>query len=509
MSLFKWGLAILTWSIDEFGTTICKKRIKTSLERRAPSNPYFFKRTFTIHHSIPHPVLRSSVEPIKLQHRKPITVQELKLQQDKWIKGKYYIEEHRATNLHHDFSIVVNGKVYRMARTPSINNKKQGFLNLFPGPKEKSSWIPQPEHTIKEVPNPSIIKEGYGKGTTKVLKHGGCLINLSHGNNMHVMFEGIEGTYVFIETPNNQTLMMRKMHQPINIGKHKMLDRRDISNYINDPNYIFSTKKDGAGIEWMITESNGHKYLQIFSWRPDAKLRKKFNIHTQIEHTARLKLCDQEVNSKTPLATGRGELWCKGENGLSHINAILNSLPYQSRQLQHKPYLYIHDITTIEGKDISKLPYNEKLLLMESIHKADPRFKIPKHALLPSAKQSLWNHCKAEPGIDGVVAWKINQPSPKAIKLKFKHDQDNWYPATIVDIIPQTGKHHKTYGYPVIENEFGKQFTCSGVGLNETTKADMITNPDNWISTGVRYSAERHFPSGTPFQPIIKELKTE
>lgn len=509
MSIFKWGMAVLTWSLDSVVSPFMHRKIHDSLAKRAPKDPYLFRRTY--HRFDCPPVTttnNSSIQAIPLQQRKSVKMSDINIPPNTWVKGEYYLEEHDSSHLHNDFSIIIANKVYRVARTPSIGNKKSGFMDLFPGPGEKVSWIPQPEHFKKEVPNPPVISSGYGKGTTKVISKGHCLVNMSHGGNMHVLFDGIEGTYVFVEASNGSTLMMRKLHKPINFGKHKMVDRRNIADYINDPSYIFSTKKDGAGVEWTITESKtGHKHLQIFSWRPDAKLRKKYGVDTQIEHTQRLKLCDKEVHPSTPLAEGRGEIWCKGENGLLHVNAILNSLPYRSRQLPYQPYLYIHDLVNYEGKNVENLPYDQKLTLMEKVHTSDHRFKIPKHTAKPQAKHAMWEKLKKEPSIDGVVAWKTGQSNAQAIKLKFKHDTDNWYPGTIVDIIPQRGSNK--YGYPVVENLQGVQFTCSGVGLTEDIRTHMLKNPDEWIGTGIRYSAERHFESGTPFQPVIKEIGSE
>ena len=503
MNLLKLTLAIATWCIDDFGIYYGRRKIKNYLESKAPSNPYLYKRiTIKTTHDCPQS------NQLPLQKRSPLKMTDLKLKPGIWKEGEYYIEEHNSSHLHNDFSIIVNGKVYRLARTPSKENKKAGFMGLFPGPGEKVAWIPQPEHLIKEVPNPPIITEGYGKGTTKVVNKGKCLVNISHSNNMHVIFDGIEGTYIFVEANNGSTLMMRKLHTPINFGKHKMLDKRDVDTYINDPNYIMFAKKDGAGIEWKIVKSaTGHKHLQIFSWRPDAKLRKKYGVNTQIEHTQRLKLCDKEVHPNTPLAEGRGEIWCGGPNGLLHVNSILNSLPFKARKQPYNPYLYIHDIVTLEGKKVEHLSPKEKLSIMQSIYQADKRFKIPPHALSSASKKKLWNKCKKEDSVDGVIAWKYNELYAKGIKLKFKHDRENFHPATIVDIVPQEGSNK--FGYPILENLQGIQFKSSGVGLTEEVKSDMLKNPDNWIGIGVRYSAERHFNKGTPFQPIIKEWNTE
>jgi len=502
-AVVSYAAATFKFSMDNVGKAELQSRIKTKVCKRYADvkSPFLTIRLLN-----PDIVVEQGV----LQLRDPVFIKDLVVKPNTWTKGEYFIEEHDASHLHHDVSIVVNGKVYRMARTPALTNQKSGFLGILPGPGEKSQFVLQPEHLVKEVPNPSVITEGYGKGTTKVVKTGFCYVNVSSNGNLHAVFEDIDGVYVFIEK-DKSVLITRKMNEPMGFGKHVMRDDRNIDAYINNPDFWFCEKLDGSAIEWQIVDKGGRKHLVVHSYRPDAKLRKKYHIETQIDHTYRIKIADALLPDDIPLAKGRGEAWIKGSDGPSKVTSLLNSGVAKARDLPYSPEIYIHDLLEWEGKDVSKLSYREKLNLMEQLNEKDKRLQVPNCATTPTTKRNMWDRNRNRQDIDGVVAWPVNESGSslkgRATKLKYKHDQDNWYPATIVDIVPQKGEHNEKYGYPILENQWGVHFKSSGLGLDETTKADMLANPDKWIGQPVRYSAERHFETThLPFQPVLKSF---
>jgi len=494
-------LAVAKEALEVFPLHINRAReiAKTKIDTNKPFYPYVTQR-------IKYKNMNSTN---LLKDRKVVSLKDLPVKPNGFIEGKYFIEAHYATHFHHDLSIIVNDKVYRVARTPSLLNKKSGYLGLFPGPKEKTSWVLQPEHMINEVPNPPEIVEGYGKGESTVVREGKCFVNMSYNGNLHVIFEGIDGVYVLIEK-DNMALVIRKENESSWIGKHVMKDDRDVEKYLNDPEYICSEKLDGAAIEWQIVNKGGKKHLVIHSYRPDAKLEKKYGIRKQIDHTYRVKIADEPLPDNIPEAKGRGELWYPGEGGLTKISSLLNSNLVKARESEITPQLYIHDLIEYEGKNVSDLPYERKLSLMENINGLDKRFNIPTMAWSTEDKQRLWKSGKQKQGIDGIITWKIGSKdrtnTGRAIKLKYKHDQDNWYPATITDIIPQRGDRSEEFGYPVLENQWGTRFQSGGLGLTEEIRRQMRNNPEEWIGKPVRYSAERHFPNHKPFQPVIKEF---
>lgn len=492
------GASLFKLFMDEYGKDHVKKRVKSSIMRRKPYSPYALVRLF------------DDPPSDNLQFREVVYISDLSLSPSSWYSGKYYIEEHNAQHLHHDMSIIVNDKVFRVSRTPAVSNQKKGFLGIFPGPGEKSSWVLQPEHYVNEVPNPPVITEGYGKGTTKVIQKGNCFVNLSRAGNLHVMFSEIDGIYVFVPR-DNSVLMMRKLNRGTGVTKHIMRNAYDVEPYISDDKYWFFEKMNGAAVEWQVIERDGVKYLTLFSWRPDAKLRKSYEYDTQIEHTYRTSICDEPVPDNIPVSRGRGELYCEGHYGLSHLGSILNSLPANARSKSWKPKLYIHDVLEWDGKDVSHSSYRDKVDLMESMYRNDHRFHVPKHAKTERGKRSLWEKGKKYfPQVDGVVAWPVDEEGEtlqgRATKLKYKHDEDNWYPATIVDIEPQRGEHGEKFGYPVLENQWQVRFKSSGLGIDEETKASMRKDPEGWIGMPVRYSAEFHFPNHKPFQPVLKRF---
>lgn len=507
-----------------------KRSIKIKINDRYESSEHYISRRL-------FKLFKEGYDNDAIKDREILKVGDLGLEPGIWYKGEYYIEEHNSSNLHNDFSIVVNRKCYRMARSLSFTekvrrsrgylevnqrerrsfitgtefhkNRTKGYLGIFPGIGEKVGWVLQPEHLPSEVPNPSFIEQGYGAGTTKIVRKANCYVQVSKSGHLHIIPEGSDLSYVIIETKDNQALVIPKVHEGTWYGKHQMIDDRDYQRYISDDNYWFFEKKDGAAVEWKVVKTaSGDKHLQIFSWRPDAVAEKRYGVRKQIDHTYRLHICDKPLPDDFPIVSGRGEIWCGGEQGLEHTSSILNSHPYRARSLPWRPYLYVHDIVEYEGGNVKHLPYDQKLQIMENLHDKDLRFKIPPYAKTQKGKVSLWKVAKKEPSVDGVIAWNINDSESKPVKLKFKHGTDHWHAATIVDIEPQKGEKGRYYSYPILENKQGIRFKSSGLGLTNEMKSDMSDNPNKYIGLEVRYSAEKHFDSGTPFQPVIKEINS-
>lgn len=428
-----------------------------------------------------------------------------------WTDGQFFIEEHDASHFHHDLSIIVNGKVYRMARTPSEGNLKSGFMGLFPGPGEKSGWILQPEHYVYEVPNPAVIDDGYGAGTSTVVAKGKCLVRISPSGNLDVIFEGIDGVYSFVEK-GNQSLMIRKFTKGPGIGKHKMKvgKNAELSAYISNNDIIFVPKYNGAAVDWeVVRHTDGHKYLRIYSWRPDKKLANKYQVENQIDHTHRLVLCDQPLGDDFPICKGRGELWVAEPHGLLKINGVLNSGTFVSRNNpdNQKLILVVHDLVKHQDfKEVYTLPYEDKLKIMAVLEQMDDRFWAPVYTDDPDRKKLMWDTLIKDPSYDGVIIWEKGQ-FERPTKMKFKHEESFWHQGVIVRLEPQLGQHSDKYMYPIIQNEEGAEFKCAGKGLTQEIKADMYNNPKKYIGRGVYYSAEHHFPdSGLPFQPVLVEI---
>lgn len=441
-----------------------------------------------------------------LKDRKPVRLINLPIQKEKWVKGRFFLEKHKATTEHYDLSIIVSNKVYRVAR--SSVESKSGFMGVFPGPGEKSWWALQPEHKVTEVPNNKVIKSGYGAGTTRVLKKGSCIVRKSQSGNMEIVFDSIDGTYAFIEKLDGVLLVRKKVRSPW-IGKHKMRDDRSFSKYLKSSDFAIAAKKDGAAVDWTITkDKHGNKLLRVFSYRPDAKAEKRYGVRQQIEHTEKLHLADSPLNPEVPEAEGRGELWLGGKDGLGRLTAFLNSNSVKARNKGVRPYLYMHDVTKLNKKDVSGLTHREKLSILKNLHKKDLRLKVPPIAVTSQGKQNLLRKTKKESMVDGVIAipldYRSDTPKGRLVKLKFRHDKDNEHEATIVSIKNQKGPRGEHLAYPVLENKYGARFVASGKGLTEKVKKDMAANPMKYIGKTVTYVSERHFNSGLPWQPTIK-----
>jgi hypothetical protein len=490
-------------TLDIFGSILINKvksNIKTKLIKDYyPNNSTTLKKRYM-----------KTYDNNEIKKREIANGTSLNASQD-WEDGEYYIEAHNASHFHHDLSIILNNKVYRMARTPSKNNTKLGFLGLFPGPKEKASWILQPKHLINEVPNPGIIDDGYGAGTSKVIASGNCLVRISENNNIEVIFDQFDGVYAFVEK-DKQCLVIRKYTQGPNLGgKHKMKTGKlsDLDSYNKSDKLIYVPKYDGSAVEIVVEKKDGHKYLRIYSWRNDKKMFKKYNVENQIDHTYKLKICEKEVNLDIPCFQGKGEVWIDEPIGFLQLTSVLNSGTYKAHKdpNNQKIKLVLHGIDWHENyKNIKDMNYLNKLEVIKEISNSDKRFICPSFVVTESDKKLLWTFLRSKGSYDGVIIWNKAQ-SKEPMKIKFKHEEEFYHQAVIVRLEPQSGQHSDKYCYPILQNEEGVEFKASGIGLTNEVKADMFNFPKKYIGRRTYYSAERHFlESGLPFQPILKEI---
>lgn len=494
-----YGLATLMVLYENFGLRP-EKKLKAKITRRIveavrPHNKMLQERY------MPTPVNKRPVQKLE----------GLNLKTEEWYEGHWYVEEHDASHLHNDFSIVVNNKVYRMARTPSSSNKKKGHLGLFPGPKEKVAWKLQYEHYPNEVPNRAILDDGYGAGTTKVVDKGRCMVRLSRNGNLDCAFEGVDGVYSLIEK-DKDCLVIRKFKAGPEIGKHKMKVgiNTELQAYCDNPDYVFVAKYEGSHCDWQVVKhTDGKKYLRVYSWRLDKRLHTKYGVDNQIDHTHKLLLCDEPFSDDMPICSGRGELWIGGKKPLTDLNGVLNSGTYVARANPNnaRVQLIVHDIVEHEDIDLEHYNYEQKLVVFEDLHRRDDRFNVPEWTKSQKGKEKLWQHLKTNPAFDGIVAWDSKSPDKRAVKIKFKHEPEFAHQGYIVAVEDQTGVHSDKYSYPIIENEEGVRFKCAGKGMTNELKADMHKNPHNYIGRKVYYSAEEHFEeSGLPRQPVLKEI---
>lgn len=360
----------------------------------------------------------------------------------------------------------------------------------LPGPGEKRLAIENDPHTVDDFDGE--IKEGYGKGTKKLLWSGQTIlktdgkiklgkVNLHEHNadraGLHYDFvaEGIEpntkqfevniptgaykGRYAFIATKQG-TLVTRMQDRGIILPK---------------PQFNLKDR------EWLKQLDGGNDEV-IAEWKPDGSLanvviegdRAIFRSHREEGKPYYDKLPALEwLNNKSRFLSNR--LLFKGPNlnntvlkgelfhleGAARVGGILNSGADKAVQYQneHGPVkIYVWDIAKLRGKDVTELPYMQRRELYESAVKEIRRFNkfwevVPARTrAFVSWYDQIITDPRGLPFSEGVVIKKgDSKASEPWHKVKFRDTMD----VTVVDILEGAGKRAGAAGRLLVQTNGG------------------------------------------------------
>jgi hypothetical protein len=433
---------------------------------------------------------------------------------------EYWIEEHNAerAGLHYDITVRADdGRYYRWAT-------KDPMWDQF-GAHTKMLWLLQPEHTKPN--NPAIITEGYGKGTTRVIEHGNCLL-YTKNDHLHIVFGEHRGVWSWVPASNLGPkaekaggLMVRA--NPRRIPRtpknhYKVIGNESVDKYINDSNYLELVKKDGARGNFKFAIVDGEANFSIGSYRQDKRLNKSSGFDEGIDWTDKLRDRVHQIETGFSGSTGRSITRKYGRNNrfvvegvaevwlddFQDLNARLQYNDVTAALQSRRPYIYMFNITSVNGKDWGEVPYREKIALIEAIHEANPNtpLKVPAYASTPIGKRTLLKMARREDGVDGVVFQRLDGNET----LKHKWREEITLP--IVDVkqeVSITGRP-KESAIPIFEYK-GREFTSTGK-LDSDIKYDMYKNPEGFIGTeaDISYTRMSKVENGVPFQPIVERV---
>jgi hypothetical protein len=355
------------------------------------------------------------------------------------------------------------------------------------------------------------IGPGYGEGTVKIIERDNAEIIYADDN--EIRFNVYRGNtvreYLLKRTSGNQWLFMDVTDDrsslpdvPDDRPKFKEIPIEDAKKYINEPNYLFSRKDDGVQVVYYF-KPNGK--LKIFS--PRASVLSETGL---IDHTYKI---PHLFNIHVPELKGtvaRGELFLvsKKTGRFIPINEIIkytNSNTWTARavlnQLGAIPRTTIFDIEKYKGKDVSKLPYAEKLKLMFEIASKVPGIEIPEYAVTPEEKIDLMERIrtgKVPETIEGIVIQNIANWQ-KPLKAKFKKEVDVY----VREILPAKGsmKGIAAGGFAYSLTPDGPIVGAVGTGFTLEEKIDMWKHPEKYIGRVARIRTIEQLPSGAYRQP--------
>ena len=287
---------------------------------------------------------------------------------------------------------------------------------------------------------------------------------------------------------------------PLYRPKYEERQPAKVTEYIEDDNYAFQPKIDGAHVLLSLEE-----HPRVYSYRKSSRSPRL------IQHTYKVKDLDKiEVPKGLRGTVLRGELYATNDTGqpvpISELGALLNSSTENSLDIQEllglKPKISLFDIHKYKDKIVEKEKYSEKLEMLKEIEKFlngnKIDIKIPNTARTKEEKQRMFSEIDEQKALEtreGVVAWNLNEREKNPIKIKIRPDFDVY----IRNIYPQaTGKMKGKLagGFEYSLTPKGKVMGHVGTGFKHSLKKDMIENPKKYIGRVAKVKALAQFPSG-------------
>lgn len=360
----------------------------------------------------------------------------------------------------------------------------------WPKPGQYVWAIQQPTHTVKYMDFSGVIPEGYGAGKVSLKERD--KVEVVRSTPHHITFYRYTGRgpeeytlhrihgkawKLYNKTPTRETLEI-----PDSKRKYKQIPINKIDLSKNDE--LMSAKIDGAHVVLSIPRKG---ITRVFSYR-----KAKKNPTGLIEHTQKIKGLEKGVR---PLGVKgsivRAEAYARDAKTnrplpAETIGGMLNSNVWKSREAQKEKgrlRLALHDIDVYKGKDVSDLPYEEKLELLKQIKDALPKgvAELPQYAISPRAKANLLKkivsgeHPQTE---EGIVLWPLKKsPPPTKAKITKEHD------VYIRKIFPGEGKYkgRGAGGFLYSHTPNGPIVGRVGTGLSDELREDMHRNPDKYL----------------------------
>jgi hypothetical protein len=334
------------------------------------------------------------------------------------------------------------------------------------------------------------IPEGYGKGTKTLLSSQTVIVKLGSKTfpakmNYHVhdaeragihndlVVEGIKpgtgqwemnipsgpykGRYAFIDTPKGNKIIVPMKDEAIILPKPTLrMKPTEWLKTIDPSEYVFEVKWDGSVGNCVITKNQ----------------RAVFRSHRETKNDYYDKLPQlEDLNNYSRLWTSRrlfpgpdheksvivGELF--HPDGPGRMGGILNAAADKSRQIQElkgKATFIVWDIAKYKGRDVSKLPYEQRRQMAEEVV-SDIRLFNPNWSLVEAMPEggdptAFYNSVTSGKNFwegEGIVVKAKNSVMGDTwIKVKASEPVD----MPVVEVLEGTGKYFNSTGKLVVEN---------------------------------------------------------
>jgi len=372
----------------------------------------------------------------------------------------------------------------------------------MPVPGDKVLAVRTFDHSTDYMPFQGKITERYGMGTVKRVAYEPTELtymspekirfNLYRGQGPEEFLMNRVGAKLWL-LRNTTVTRLRHPEIPDFKPTYKEVHFSDVD--VNRSDEILQPKIDGAHVIIHLRKAGEHP--RVYSHRP-AKNR----AHDLIEHTHKFEsLFKRKVPKELEGLILRGEAFVQ-VNGKARDAEIttgtLNSAVWGSREKQKfmgNLALKIYDVQSFKDRDLSGIPYGEKLDLLKRVQKEIPSLEVPEIAVTPDEKTKMLRRIEGGTHPDtneGVVAWNLS--GGPAVKAKRKPDFDVY----IRKINSGAGKYEDTaagsFSYSLTPT--GPVVGNVGSGFSDKLRKDMLENPKKYVGKLATVRAQKQYKSG-------------
>jgi len=378
----------------------------------------------------------------------------------------------------------------------------------LPAPGKSISLFQQPLHRHEYKEYEGTIEKGYGKGRVSKKDVGHLLITKVSPRSLQFTRTDKRGPERFLLVrPSEDRPWLLK-----NVTPTKMLpfpkEHYKLVKELKDipEGAIVQPKIDGASELIKIVAPDK---LEISSFRASK--------HTgfPLVHTERVFHGKQnlDIPKKYVGSVLRGELYgLRDDKAIppQELGGLLNSTIRKSigdqadRGVQLKSMLF--DIRQVGDKNVTALPYRERLdLLREVIHHLPKnKFHLPDLAETKEDAERMLKKIKEGKNPltrEGVVVHATDASKSQKMKFDVEHD------VYITDIFPGEGKHTGSAGgFSYALTPKGETVGKVGTGLSDALRKELMENKKDYLGRQARVKAQEQLPSGALRAPVLIAL---
>jgi len=391
---------------------------------------------------------------------------------------------------------------------PGSSDALSWAVRRLPSPGLKTKAIEQPTHESSYMGWEGEIESGYGAGTVRSVFFD--KIEVLESKPDKILFNVYKGQgvdrYMLMHTGGREWLLynytgVTNKQVPDYKPHYKAIDLQNLRTDIKDE--VWAPKIDGAHNTVLIRPN---KRLDVYSYRMSKKSG------GPIDHSYRTDL----YKLRGPVDLGdtvvRTELYVPGKDS-SVIGGILNSNVWKSRELQKqvgklKPAII--DIVKYRGKNVEKMPYEEKLKMLKEISTKIPELEMPPLAITQQEKMKLKDDIisgRYPLTSEGIVVYKTKE----AIPYKSKSNED--FDVLITGVFaakPGSKYEGNAIGGFVGIPENTRTKIRIGSGLSDELRREAYLNPNKYIGLWAKVTGNMQYAkSGKLRMPIFKEFRYE